>query len=61
MTNEEVQKLILRSIDMEGIEDDFKDINGREAEIVLTPDTPQKMRLRLSNPLEEFLIEVRIS
>ena len=61
MTNGEIQKLILRNIDMQAIEEEITELSGRSAEIVLTNDTLQRMRLRLNNPLQEFAIEVKIN
>ena len=61
MTNEEVQKMFLRNIDMQAIEEEIEDhTNAHQAEVVLTNDTPQKMRLRISNPLQEWIVEVKV-
>ena len=61
MTNQDIHRLVLRAIDMQGIEDDFKDANNRDCEVELTNDTPQKFRILINNPLEEFLVEVRVT
>lgn len=64
MTNEEVQKMFLRNLDMQAIEEEIEDHSNRErhiAEVILTNDTPQKIRLRISNPLEEFIVEVKVT
>ncbi len=62
MTNEEVQKLFLRHLNMNDIEDEVWGSSNKErdAEVALTNDTPQKMRLRINNPLEEFIVEVKV-
>lgn len=61
MTNEEVQKRILYAMDLKAIEDDFKDIDGRNASVLLLEASPIKFRIRISNPLEEFIVEVKVT
>lgn len=60
MTNEEVQKMFLRNIDMKAIEEEIQKHRGGSVEIILTSDTPQKMRLRIDNTLQEFIVEVKV-
>ncbi len=61
MTNKEIQKAFLYAIDLQAIKDNFKDMDGRDADVTLLSADPIKFRIRINHPLEEFIVEVKVT
>lgn len=60
-TTKEIRKIVLAAISLEYIEQSLDDTYGdgteSQVEASITPD--QNIRIRRSNPLQEFIVEVK--
>lgn len=56
-TNKEIRKVVLAAVDLLAIEQALDDADS-QTEASITPD--QNIRIRRNNPLQEFIVEVKV-